>query len=94
MLQATHSVFNTDPYKVCILKKVDIMQIFFANCSHLLIRTQEKKFEDVYMFRIIIACTPTPSNMAGHSNIHQTSNSHRNHKIIRNQVKPFTFKQN
>ena len=28
------------------------MQIFFANCTHLLTRTQDKKFEDVFLAKI------------------------------------------
>ena len=32
------------------------MPMFFANCSHLLIRTQEKKFKDVFLFKVVDSC--------------------------------------
>ena len=32
--------------------KVGNMQLFFRNCTHILTRTQEKKFEDMFLVKI------------------------------------------
>ena len=42
--------YNT--LKIVHFLKVGKMPILFANCTHLLTRTQEKKFEDVFLIKI------------------------------------------
>ena len=47
------------------------MSIFFANCTHLLTRTQEKKFEDVFLVKIANKGTTLRCLSAG-ENLHVT----------------------
>ena len=39
------------PSQIVHFRKVGTMQIFLANCTHLLTRTQKKKFEDVFLVK-------------------------------------------
>ena len=43
------------------------MQIFLENCTHLLTRNQEKKFEDVFLVKIeSIVCSQTSCAVLSH----------------------------
>ena len=46
------SFFRTDPYKMSIFQRSVTCSFFFRNCTHILTRTQGKKFEDMFLIKI------------------------------------------
>ena len=47
-----HHFLRTNPYKMSIFQRSVTCSLFFRNCSHILTRTQGKKFEDMFLVKI------------------------------------------
>ena len=47
-----HDSLSTNPYKMSIFNRLVTCRFFFRNCTHILARTQEKKFEDMFLIKI------------------------------------------
>ena len=45
------------------------MQVFFRNCAHILIRTQGKKFEDMFLVKIASKGTFLKKYLMGHGDL-------------------------
>ena len=58
-----HHFFHTRPLQNVDFSKVGNMQDFFRNCTHILTRTQGKKFEDMFLVKIASKGTSLTQNL-------------------------------
>ena len=58
-----HRFLRTDPLQNVDFSKVGNMQVFFRNCTHILIRTRGEKFEDMFLVKIASKGTSLKSSL-------------------------------